>query len=100
MKKNRYCFDIDGTICTNTDGEYQNAIPYADRIQKIRSLILDGNEVFFMTARGSETGIDWSDLTTNQLREWGLPESKIFFGKPSADFYVDDKATNVNDFFL
>ena len=23
-----YCFDIDGTICTNTDGDYEKAKPY------------------------------------------------------------------------
>ena len=24
----RYCFDIDGTICTNTWGEYEDAEPF------------------------------------------------------------------------
>ena len=27
-----YCFDIDGTICTNTNGDYEKAEPLTDRI--------------------------------------------------------------------
>ena len=34
MKK-IYVFDIDGTICTNTDGDYKSAEPFADMIEKI-----------------------------------------------------------------
>ena len=30
-----YCIDIDGTICSNTDGEYENAKPYIKRIEEI-----------------------------------------------------------------
>lgn len=95
----KYCFDIDGTICTNTNGDYANAVPYKGRIEQIRLLIRQGHDVFFMTARGSETGIDWSNLTRQQLLEWGLPEGRLYFGKPSADFYIDDKAVNIKEFF-
>ena len=28
MKYMNYVFDIDGTICTNTNGDYENAKPY------------------------------------------------------------------------
>ena len=34
----RYCFDIDGTICTNTWGEYEDAEPFFDRIKIINEL--------------------------------------------------------------
>ena len=30
-----YVFDIDGTICTNTNGEYENAEPFINNIYKI-----------------------------------------------------------------
>ena len=33
-----YVFDIDGTICTKTDGNYENASPIADRINTVNSL--------------------------------------------------------------
>ena len=47
-----YCFDIDGTICTNTYGDYEKAIPYKKRIQKINSLFKKGAIVNYLTARG------------------------------------------------
>ena len=31
----RFCFDIDGTICTNTWGDYEDAEPYFDRIDAV-----------------------------------------------------------------
>ena len=37
MKK--YCIDIDGTICTNTNGNYEKAEPFPDRVQQIATLI-------------------------------------------------------------
>ena len=35
-----YCFDIDGTICTNTDGKYNLAIPDLESLKKIDSLLV------------------------------------------------------------
>ena len=65
-----YCFDIDGTICTNTDGDYENAIPFEGAIEKINGLYDQGHKIIFYTARGSTTGIDWYDLTARQLGNW------------------------------
>ena len=58
-----YCFDIDGTICSNTDGNYEIAEPFKDRIEKINQLYDDGNSILFFTARGSTTKINWKKLT-------------------------------------
>ena len=33
-----YVFDIDGTICSLTDGNYTEAIPYDDEIERINKL--------------------------------------------------------------
>ena len=33
-----YVFDIDGTICSLTDGEYENAKPLQERINKVNKL--------------------------------------------------------------
>ena len=51
-----FIVDIDGTICSNTDGEYEKAIPYPEMIQKINSLYRAGNKIRMMTARGVTTG--------------------------------------------
>ena len=33
-----YVFDIDGTLCTLTDGDYEQAKPMIDRIEKVNEL--------------------------------------------------------------
>ena len=92
-----YCFDIDGTLCTNTDGEYERAEPYPDIIARINALYDAGHRIKLYTARGSTTGIDWRELTENRLRSWGVKYHELFLGKPHADVYVDDKAVNLED---
>ena len=34
-----YVFDIDGTICSLTNGDYKEAEPFYDRIKKINDFI-------------------------------------------------------------
>ena len=92
-----YCFDIDGTICTNTDGDYEIAEPYYEVIQKVNELYDAGHTIYYMTARGFTTKIDWFSFTEKQLNEWGACYNQLILGKPTADLYVDDKAINVRD---
>lgn len=89
-----YCIDIDGTICTNTDGEYESAKPYADVIRQVNSLYDAGHRIVFFTARGSTTGIDWREVTERQLSSWEVKYHELILGKPHADIYIDDKAVN------
>ena len=67
-----YCFDIDGTICTNTFGEYEKAKPYEERIRLINKLYEEGNIIKLFTARGSTTKINWRSFTETQLEDWGV----------------------------
>lgn len=94
-----YCFDIDGTICTNTFGKYNDAKPYIDRINEVNKLYNNGNRIIFFTARGSTTGKDWSELTKHQLDRWGVNYHKLLFGKPEADYFIDDKAKDIFEWF-
>lgn len=94
----KYCIDIDGTICTNTDGKYDLAEPLPLAIDRVNSLYNDGHYIFFYTARGTTTGIDWSEMTQLQLQKWGVKYHKIIFGKPDADIFIDDKAISAIDF--
>ena len=48
----RFCFDIDGTICTNTWGKYEEAEPYFDRIESVNNLYDNGYHIIYFTARG------------------------------------------------
>jgi len=93
-----YCFDIDGTICTNTDGEYASAKPFGSRIDHINALYDAGHTISFFTARGSTTGIDWRALTAEQLAQWGVRYHTLIMGKPHADLFVDDKAIQSDDY--
>ncbi len=92
-----YCFDIDGTICTNTEGTYEEATPFLEVIERINGLYEKGHRILLYTARGSTTGIDWTELTRNQLEEWNMHYHELFIGKPTADIYIDDKAINAAD---
>ena len=94
----KYVFDIDGTICTQTL-DYKNARAFYDRISKVNSLFENGHIIWFFTARGSETRLDWYDMTKDQLKQWGVKYHKLLFGKPSADKYIDDKAIDAVTFF-
>ena len=92
-----FCFDIDGTLCSNTWGEYELAEPHADAIQAVNRLHDEGNMILLYTARGSTTAIDWRGTTEEQLERWGVKYHELHFGKPNADVYVDDRAVNARD---
>jgi hypothetical protein len=92
--------DVDGTICTNTYGDYENAKPYPARIQKLNRLYDEGHEIHYWTARGSSSGLDWTELTHKQIKQWGCKYHTISLGKPSYDMWVDDKAFNSETYFL
>jgi histidinol phosphatase-like enzyme len=93
-----YCFDLDGTLCSDTDGNYPNAVPNPDVIAKINKLYDTGHTIIIYTARGSTTGLDWHELTKAQMKSWNVKYHKLIMGKPSADVYVDDKSIHVSDF--
>jgi len=93
-----YCFDIDGTICTDTNGDYASAKPFELRIAHVNALHGAGNTISFFTARGSTTGIDWRALTEEQLVNWGVNYHSLIMGKPHADLFIDDKAIRADDY--
>ena len=102
-----YVFDIDGTICTLTDGDYRTATPYESRIDKINKLHDEGNVITLYTARGMGRTSNcrqaaeklFLELTRNQLQAWGIKYHYLFMGKPSGDIYIDDKGEKDEDFF-
>jgi ribonucleotide monophosphatase NagD (HAD superfamily) len=102
MKKNKvFCFDIDGVIASITaNAEYNAATPIKKNIKIINRLFDNGNEIILFTARGSTTGIDWRQTTENQMKEWGVKHNDLKFGKPSADYYIDDKMLSLKDLSL
>jgi phosphatidate phosphatase PAH1 len=103
----KYIVDIDGTICANVDGKYESATPIQSRIEKINKLYDEGHHITYFTARGMGRYFDnadmaksrFFDITELQLRLWGCKYHNLILGKPSGDYYIDDKGINSDDFF-
>lgn len=90
MKKT-YCFDLDGTLCTQNGTNYELAEPIAARVDHVNQLYLAGHRIIIHTARGSGTGVNQECLTRNQLNRWGVLHHELVMGKPAADLYIDDR---------
>lgn len=87
-----FAFDLDGVIATlTTDNDYGRSRPYAPAIDVVNRLHAAGNRIVIYTARGSLTGRDWTGVTRDQLAAWGVRHDELHFGKPAADYYVDDR---------
>lgn len=100
MKKKIFCFDIDNTICSTVGRNYTKSKPKKKIIKLINSLYDSGHEINIFTARYmgrnknniSKAKKQGYNFTSMQLKYWNLKYHKLFFGKPSADLYIDDKS--------
>lgn len=103
MKK--YVFDLDNTLCVtkkdkNGSWDYENSKPIKNRVKCVNKLFDEGNYIIIDTARGSSSKKDWYKITYNQLLSFGLKFNELRSGvKFSADFFIDDKGINSEDFF-
>lgn len=94
------CFDIDDTISTHLHRDYKNATPIMEVLDKIRALKGNGCSIILYTARGMLSCNGDASLAESKnravleqwLKENNVPYDDLVFGKPLADFYVDDKA--------
>lgn len=104
-----FVVDLDHTICTpqdfpDTERRYAHAAPIVSMIAYLR-IIAPGNRIIIHTARrmlthrGDLAKIedDVGQVTREWLARHNVPYDELIFGKPMADFYIDDKAVNVND---
>lgn len=112
MSTQTLVIDIDHTICTPNDSEkdtfekYGKATPILEMIESIRSAKEKGFRIVLLTARRMETHNgdinkvieDVGELTINWLNDHGVPYDELMFGKPSAVYYVDDKALRPDEF--
>lgn len=91
-ERRTFVFDIDGVIAKfNPSLDYAASEPNEPVIRAVGKLFDQGHKIVLFTARGYKTGRDWSAVTREQLERWGVKYSELKFGKPDADFYVDDK---------
>lgn len=92
-----YAVDIDGTICHTPNNDYEKAVPIKENIDKINRLYDQGHTIIYWTARGSTSGLNWHDLTVNQLISWSCKFHSLRIGKPSYDFIIDDKCLKIDE---
>ncbi len=99
--------DVDGTICDtpfhhkiDDASQYSRATPHYARIDVINDLYDRGHIITYWTARGCVSGDDFTELTRNQLEEWGCKYHHLEVGtKPHFDMYICDKSFNSESFF-
>ena len=92
--------DIDDTICkASPDMDYSKSNPKKDRISKINALFDEGHTIIYWTARGTVSGLDWTDVTMKQFEEWGVKYHQLKMKKPAYDLFIDDKNINSERFF-
>ena len=77
------------------NNQYDLAQPQRAVIDGINVLYKCGHRIVLFTARGSSTGLDWVSMTQRQLADWGVLYHELRFGKPAADYYIDDRAVTL-----
>jgi hypothetical protein len=96
----RFVIDVDGVVAMLTpDNDYRRARPIPEIIAAINRLYADGHHIIMLTARGSATGLSWRHVTEEQFATWGLKYHELHFGKPAADYYVDDRLVTVETLY-
>jgi len=100
----KICFDLDGTLCTKTNGKYHLARPIKKAIEKANQYFDEGNYIIIFTARymGRNNGNikkaykQGFDEAKEQLKKWGIKYNELIFGKPEFDILIDDKSFDYN----
>ncbi len=107
FSKKRYCFDLDNTLVTfpKIRGDYTTVDPIIKNISFLKYLKKIGNYIIIYTARRMKTfngnlgklNKDICKITFDTLDKFEIPYDEIYFGKPYADFYIDDLAISSYD---
>lgn len=100
----RICFDLDNTLVTFPiiTNDYSSVKPIEKNINFLKYLKKIGNTIIIYTARRMKThngnigkiNADIAKITFETLEKFDIPFDEIYFGKPQADFYIDDLAIN------
>lgn len=96
----RFCFDLDGTLVTfpGISGDYSTVLPITKNIKMVRYLHSLGHTIIIQTSRkmlttshnqGAATKLAYKEVFSS-LERFDIPFDEIFFGKPFANFYIDD----------
>ena len=100
----RLIIDIDGTICTQTPGTYEEAKPIPEAVATVNKLYDEGHTIVFYTARYMHRCKDnivevyrkYYNTTLTQLQDWGLKFHELHMGKISGDYFIDNMSIDWN----
>ena len=100
MIKKTICFDLDNTICKTKKNCYKKSIPFKKKIFLINLLYDKGYEIKIFTSRFMGRSLENPKqakklgylFTKKPLNNWGLKYHELIFGKPSYDYFIDDKS--------
>ncbi len=100
MKKKIICFDLDNVLCNTNLNDYRKSKPIKKNINTLNKLYQNGFYIKIFTARYMGRNRDnitkakkqAYKITLSQLKKWNVKYDKLIFGKPSFDYYVDDKS--------
>jgi capsule biosynthesis phosphatase len=102
----RICFDLDNTLVTHPTihKDYTSVLPIQRNIDYLKLLHRLGHTIIIYTARRFKTHngnvgaivADIGKITFDTLDKFNIPYDEIFFGKPYAQYYIDDLAVNAN----
>ena len=100
----RICFDLDNTLVTYPDitGDYTTVRPITRNIEFLKLLKSLGHYIIIYTARRMKTHkgnvgailADVGQITINTLKKYEIKYDELHFGKPHANYYIDDLAVN------
>ena len=99
-----FCFDLDNTLVTypRIAGDYSTVNPLQNNIDFCNLMYDMGYKIVIHTARRMKTCCgnvekvreQVEEITVSKLKEFGVKYHDLIFGKPHADFYIDDLAVN------
>jgi len=100
----KICFDIDGVLCDQTEGDYDSAKPHYEMIALLNRLHDRGCTIILYTSRfmgraqsnPAEAERLGRQFTERQLAGWGVRYHELWMGKPRFDFIIDDRSVFYN----
>jgi capsule biosynthesis phosphatase len=106
-EKKRFVFDLDNTLVSypTIQGDYTSVEPIQRNINYLNYLYDNGHYIIIHTARRMKTHNgnigsiikDIGQITFDTLNKYKIKYHELLFGKPYADFYIDDNAINGNN---
>lgn len=105
----RLIIDLDNTISFATAGNYREAKPNSDVIDKMHEYSKNGFDIVISTARNMRTysgnvgkiQVNTVPVIVDWLENHNVPYDELLIGKPWCGrhgFYVDDKAIRPDEF--